>query len=228
MNKAIVICCLLFVFTPLIAADGNTTANETTNATPTSNLTPAQTPTPTVTYATPIITAQPATGFREEPYVVFQPANTKITEDAHGSVELYMANPDVNDVVLHVSATIHTPPNLFLYGSFGGVPGATGVVTAKFDIAPGSHKTIKALIQPTRTGVYLLDCHATYYPVGHKNLAKDISSSYEMTVESIPTTPTVTPTPAPTPAPASPIPGFDAMFVIASVLGVFYLLMRQK
>ena len=214
MNKAIVMCCLLMVFVPLIAAEENITANETTNATPT----------PTVTYATPIMTAQPATGFREEPYVVFQPANTKITKDVHGSVELYMANPDVNDVVLHVSAMIHTPQNLYLYGSFGGVAGATGVVTAKFDIEPGSHKTVKALIQPTRTGVYPLDCYATYYPVGHKNLAYEILSSYEMTVEGIPPLPTVMPTPAPT----SAIPGFDAMFVIASVLGVFYFLMRQK
>ena len=210
------------VFVPLIAAEENITANETTNATPT----------PTITYATPIMTAQPATGFRDEPYVVFQPANTKITKDAHGSVELYTANPDVNDVVLHVSATIHTPPNLYLHGSFGGVTGATGVVTAKFDIEPGSHKTVKAIMQPTRTGVYLLGCYATYYPVGHKELASDISSSYEMTVEGIPPPPTVTPTPeptpVPTPAPASGIPGFEAMFVIASVLGVFHLLMRQK
>ena len=222
MNKTIVICCLLVVFAPLIAADGNTTANATTNETP------AQTP--TVTHVTPTTTAQPATGFISEPYVVFQPVNTKITKDEHGSVELYMANPDVNDVVLHVSATIHAPPNLCLYGSFGGVAGATGVVTAKFDITPGSHKTVKALIQPTRTGVYLLGCHATYYPVGHKELASDISSSYEMTVEGIPPPPpTVTPTPEPTPAPApKPVPGFEAMFVIAGVLGVFYLLMRQK
>jgi len=45
-----------------------------------------------------------------------------------------------------------------------------------------------------------------------------------MTVEGIPTpTPTVTPTPEP-----KPVPVFEAMFVIASVLGAFYLLMRQK
>lgn len=224
MNKAIVICCLLLVFTPLITADENVTANATTNETS------AQTP--IVTYATPTATAQPATGFRREPYVVFQPANTKITTDAHGSVELYMENPEVNDVVLHVSAKIHAPPNLYLYGSFGGVAAATGVVTAKFDIPPGSHKTVKAIIQPTRTGVYLLGCYATYYPVGHKELASDISSSYEMTVEGIPPPPTVTPTPepthAPTPAPTRGIPGFEAMFVIAGVLGVFHILMRQK
>jgi len=171
MKQAIIMCCLLMVFVPLIAAEGNITANETTNATPTSNVTPVQTPTPTVTYATPIMTVEPATGFRREPDVIFQPANTKITKDAHGSVELYIENPEVNDVVLHVSAKIHVPPNLYLYGSFGGATGATGVVTAKFDIAPGKHTTVKALIQPTRTGVYLLDCHATYYPVGHKELA---------------------------------------------------------
>jgi len=51
-------------------------------------------------------------------------------------------------------------------------------------------------------------------------------------VEGIPPLPTVTPTPEPThvpiPAPTNGIPGFEAMFVIASVLGVFYLLMRQK
>ena len=178
------------------------------------------------------MTVQPATGFRREPYVVFQPANTNITTDAHGLVDLYIENPGVNDVVLHVSTKIHVPPNLYLFGLSGGSTGATGVVTTKSDIAPGEHVTVRALIQPTRTGVYQLDYHVTYYPVGHKELANDISSSCEITVEGIPPIPTVTPTPEPihaqTPAPTRDISGFYAMFVIASVLGAFYLLMRQK
>ncbi|MBA1341667.1 MAG: hypothetical protein C5S40_05945 [ANME-2 cluster archaeon] len=166
-------------------------------------------------------TAQLETGFNQEPYVVFQPANTKITTNEPGSVELYMGNPDINDATLHVCAEIYVPPNLYVYGLSDCV-GGTGVVTTTFDIAPGKHKTVKVLIRTTRTGVYILDCNATYYPDEHKKLARHISSSYEMTVESIPT---VTPTPGPTPTRS---PGFEAMFVIASVLVVFYLLMRQK
>jgi len=186
-------------FIPSTAADGNMNANIKTTA-----------------------TAQLETGFNQEPYVVFQPANTKITMNEPGSIELYMGNPDINDATLRVCVVIYVPPNLCVYG-LSGCAGGTGVVTATFDIEPGGHKTVKALIRSTRTGVYILDCNATYYPVGLKESASHISSSYEMTVESIPT-PTVTPTPAPT----SGIPGFDAVFVIASVLGVFYLLMRQK
>lgn len=217
-------------FSPGLRVNKNSVINVVVSIGP--QTTSTQKPTPTVTYATPIMTVEPATGFRREPDVIFQPANRKITKDTHGSVELYIENPEVNDIVLHVSAKIHTPPDLYLYGSFGGATGATGVVTAKFDIAPGKHATVKALIQPTQTGVYLLDCHATYYPIGHKELASDISTSYVMTVEGIPPTPTVTPpsepSHAPTPPPTSGIPGFEAMFVIASVFGVFYLLMRQK
>ena len=131
-------------------------------------------------------------------------------------------------------AEIYVPPNLYVYGLSGGATGGTSVVTATFDIAPGKQKTVKALIQPTRTGVYILDCNAIYYPVGHEGLASHISSSYEITVEGIPPPPTVTPTPEPTHAPTPAltqnggIPGFEAISVIAGVLGVFYLLMRQK
>jgi hypothetical protein len=185
------------VFTSLIVADGETTTNATTN--------------------------EPTTGFKMVPSVVFQPANTKITKDADGAIELYIENPEVNDATLHVYVNIYVPPNLYVYGLSGGV-GGTGVVTATFDIAPGRHKTVKALIRPTRTGVYILDCTATYYPVGHEELASNISSSYEMIVESTPTPkPPVTPTPEP-----EPVPVLEAMFVIAAVLGAFYLLMRQK
>ena len=194
------------VFTPLIVADGETTTDATTNE-----------------ISVRTTTAQPTTGFKMAPSVVFQPANTKITKDAGGAIELYIENPEVNDATLHVCVNIYVPPNLYVYGLSGGV-GGTGVVTATFDIAPGRHKRVKALIRPTRTGVYILDCTATYYPVGHEELASNISSSYEMTVESTPTPkPPVTPTPEP-----KPVSGFEAMFVITGVLGVFYLLMRQK
>ena len=195
------------VFTPLIVADGETTTDATTNE-----------------ISVRTTTAQPTTGFKMAPSVVFQPANTKITKDAGGAIELYIENPEVNDATLHVCVKIYVPPNLCLYGLFGGATGGTGVVTATFNIEPGRHKTVKALIRSARTGVYILDCNATYYPVGHKELASDISSSYEMTVECIPTpTPPATPMPEP-----KPVPVFEAMFAIAGVLGIFYLLMRQK
>jgi len=190
-------------FIPSTAADGNMNADTTTTA-----------------------NAQLETGFNQEPYVVFQPANTKITTNEPGSIELYMGNPIINDATLRVCVVIYVPPNLCVYGLSGG-NGGTGVVTATFDIEPGGHKTVKALIRSTRSGVYILDCNATYYPVGHKKFARYISPSYEMTVESIPT-PTPTPTVTPTPAPTNGITGFYAMFIIASVLGVFYLLIRRK
>ena len=139
-----------------------------------------------------------ATGFSIKPYVVFQPANTKITQNEPGSVELFIGNPDTNKATLHVFAEIYMPPNLCVYRLSGGATGGTNVVTATFDIAPGKHKTVEAFIQPTRTGVYILDCNTTYYPVGHEELASYIPSSCEITVEGIPTpTPPVTPTPEP-------------------------------
>ena len=165
-----------------------------------------------------------ATGFSIKPYVVFQPANTKITQNEPGSVELFIGNPDTNKATLHVFAEIYMPPNLCVYSLSGGATSGAGVVTATFDIAPGKHKTVEAFIQPTRTGVYILDCNTTYYPVGHEELADYISSRCEITVESTPTpTPIVTSTPEP-----KHVPVFEAMFVIAGVLGVFYLLMRKK
>jgi len=168
-------------------------------------------------------TAQLATGFSGEPSVVFQPANTKIARNEQGSVKLSIGNPDINKATLHVFAEIYVPPNLCVYSLSGGVTGGgTSVVTAMFDIAPGKHKTVEVFMQPTRTGVYILDCNTTYYPVGHEELASHIPSSCEITVEVTPT-PIVTPTPEP-----KHVPVFEAMFVLAGVLGAFYLLMRKK
>lgn len=187
-------------FIPSTAADGGMNADITTTA-----------------------TAQLAAGSIEVPYVVFQPENTKIGKNEQGSVDLFIENPGTNKATLHVCAKISVPPNICVSGLSGGVGGA-GVVTAPFDIAPGKRETVKAFIQPTRTGVYILDCNTTYYPVGHEELADYISSRCEITVESTPTpTPIVTSTPEP-----KHVPVFEAMFVIAGVLGIFYLLMRQK
>ena len=171
------------------------------------------------------VTAQLATSCSMKPQVVFQPENTKITKDVDGAIELYIGNPVVNDATLHVCVKIDVPPNLCVYSLSGGATSGAGVVTATFDIAPGKHKIVKALIRSTRTGVYILDCNTTYYPVGHEELPCYISSNCEITVECIPT-----PTPPPvTPTPEPPhVPVFEAMFVIAGVLGVFYLLMRKK
>ncbi len=187
-------------FIPSAAADGGRNADITTTA-----------------------TAQLAAGSIEAPYVVFQPANTKIRKNEQGSVDLFIENPGTNKATLRVCAKISMPSNICVSGLSGGV-GGTSFVTATFDIAPGKRETVKAFIQPTRTGVYILDCNTTYYPIGHEELASYISSRCEITVEGTPTpTPPVTPTPEP-----PHVPAFEAMFVIAGVLGMFYLLMRQK
>lgn len=170
-------------------------------------------------------TAQLAAGSIEAPYVVFQQANTKIQKDEPGSVDLFIENPDTNKVTLHVCAKISVPPNLCIYGLSGCDTGVAGVVTATFDIAPGKRKTVEAFMQPTRTGVYILDCNTTYYPVGHEELARYIQSSCELTVEC---TPTPTPIVTPTPRPPNTVSVFEAMFVIAGLLGIFYLLRRRK
>lgn len=193
------ICCLVVVFTPLVVAGGETTTDATTDET----------------------SVQHTTGFRRDPSVVFQPTNTKITKNTDGAIELYISNPEVNDATLRVCAEIYVPPNLHLYGLRGGDTGGTGVVTVEFDIAPGGSRRVEAFIRSTRTGVYILDCNATYYPVGHKELASDISSSYEMTVEATPA-PTVVVTPT------QHVSGFEALFGIAGIFGVFYLLMRRR
>ena len=198
--------------------------------TPTPTPSPSPTPTPEVTpTATPVVTPTitPTTPseekFRVGPTVVLRPVVDVIEKGQDGIVELYMDNPSLNDVVLHLDAHVIVPAGIHIHSEQYAWATAAGVAYAPaFEIPPGTARTISIHVkadETARIGSYTLHFSGLYYPGNNKDLYNPISLTYPL--EIIPT-PTPTETPAPEP------PGFKAIFAIAGLLAVAYLVGRRR
>lgn len=196
---------------------------------------PIITSTPTsIPVATFTITPAPATPkpseekFRVGPTVRLRPVIDIIEKKQEGIVELYIDNPSLNDVVLHMEAHVSVPSGIHIYSEEYAWATAAGVAYAPlFEIPPGTVRTISLHIKAdenARIGLHTLHFSGLYYPGNNKDHYNPISLTYPVMVkeasEEFPT-----PISGKTPAPI--IPGFEAVFAIAGLLSIAYL-MRQK
>ncbi len=168
------------------------TAQENTTNTPT----PTPTPTPTVTaqptVTTPVVTTQVPTvvvttevkegKFRVGPTVRIRPVNDEISKDQDGLVELYMDNPSLNEVTLNVDARISVPSGIHVYGQSFGEAGAAGMVYGKFDIPPGSARTINIVIKAEKMGDFSAQFTGLYWPGDNKDAYQPISLTHPFRV----------------------------------------------
>jgi PGF-CTERM protein len=115
--------------------------------------------------------------------------------------------------------------------------GAAGTVYGIFDLPPGTVRTIAVLIkadESARRGQHTLQFSGLYYPGDNKDLYNQISLTYPITVKEAskkpesaePSNPKDVSKSAATPAPTPP--GFEAIFAIAALLAVAYLVGRKK
>ncbi|MFA4935384.1 MAG: PGF-CTERM sorting domain-containing protein [Candidatus Methanoperedens sp.] len=217
--------------------DTNATATPTVTATtaaPTATATPAATTavsTPTVVVttapATPAVTPVPTEGkFRVGPTVNLRPVTDVVEKNQDAIVELYMDNSDLNDVTLTVEARITVPSGIHVYGQGFGLAGAAGVVMGRFEVPPGTARTISVNIkadESARIGSHSIKFTGLYYPGANKDNYQPISLTYPVTVKEaskeIPEE-----TPAGTP---KGIPGFGAVLAIFGVFAIARLLSRK-
>ena len=172
--------------------------------------------------------AQAEEKFRVGPTVVLRPVVDVIEKGQDGIVELYMDNPSLNDVVLHLDAHIIIPAGIHIYSEQYAWATAAGVAYAPaFEIPPGTARTISIHImadETARIGSYTLHFSGLYYPGSNKDLYNPISLTYPITVKEASMEATPTPAPGETPEP----PGFEAILAIAALLAVAYLVGRKK
>jgi len=168
--------------------------------------------------------------FRVGPTVVLRPVVDVIEKGQEGIVELYMDNPSLNDVVLHLDAHIIVPAGIHIYSEQYAWATAAGVAYAPaFEIPPGTARTISIHVKADKTariGSYTLHFSGLYYPGNNKDLYNPISLTYPITVKEA--SMEATPTPAPNETSAPTPPGFEAIFAIAGLLAVAYLVGRKK
>ncbi len=165
--------------------------------------------------------------FRVEPMVVLRPVVDIIEKGQDGVVELYMDNPTLNDVVLHVEAHITVPAGIHVYSEQYAWATAAGVAYGLFEVPPGAAETISIHIkadETARIGQYTLHFSGLYYPGNNKDIYNPISLAYPVTVKEA-SMKAPTPTPGGTPEPI--MSGFEAVFAIAGLLIIAYLLRRR-
>ena len=176
IKKLIAICilCLCLAVMPAIAQENNTTVNETNaTVTPTVEPTAAETATPVPTEAK----------FRVGPTVTLRPVNDVINKSQDGLVELYMNNPSLNDVRLTADVQISVPSGIHVYGEGFGYGAAAGTVAGKFEVPPGTVRTIHINIKSEKAGTFTVHFTGLYWPGDDKDAFQQISLTHPLTVE---------------------------------------------
>lgn len=194
----IVSICLSVLVLPAIAEQNATNATNITNTNPA--VTTTVTPVITTSIMTPTISPIPTTTtikeakFRVGPMVKLRPLNDEINKSADGLVELFMSNPTLNDVTLHVDAYVSAPSGIYIYGEGFGQATAAGTVYGSFDLPPGNPRTIKLYIKGEKIGDFFVDFSGLYYPDDNKDAYNILSLQHPFKVT------------APSPNPKNPEP----------------------
>ena len=158
----------------VVGAEENATANATESVTVTATATVSPTQEPT---------AEPTEAkFRVGPTVTLRPVNDVIDKSQDGLVELYMNNPSVNDVTLTADVQISVPSGIHVYGEGFGYGGAAGTVAGKFEVPPGTVRTIHINIKSEKTGDFMVHFTGLYWPGDDKDAFQQISLTHPFTV----------------------------------------------
>lgn len=179
---AIAVVLLSSAVAPLAAAQtANTTATATQTATPTATpvetATQTATPTATETAHTPTEQAQCTPG-PSEPQLsqsrLYAPEKT-IESGSPGQIAGGFQLDPTSECRVTVHITLRVPSGMQITGSSDTFSGGAGMTTATFTVAPGSGiKDISAEVYSRNTGQRTVTADITYWPVGHKELSKEI------------------------------------------------------
>lgn len=189
-TKAFIMLIILCVSLVTVAvAENNTTANATTIGTTTQTDVPVTTQTATQPVQTVVQPVQPSQTaeikekkFRVGPTVRIRPLNDEINKNQDGLVEIYFDNPDLNDVSLTVDARISVPSGIHVYGQGFGAAAAAGMVYGKFEVPPGTARTINIVIKAEKVGDFSAQFIGTYYPDDNKDAYQPISLTHPFKV----------------------------------------------
>ena len=152
-------------------------------------LTNSSTPTPVKTESNtsnPTTETQVNTGeqaFRVGPTVSLRPLNSETNKSQDGIVELFMNNPNLNDVTLEVDMAVDVPSDIYIHSQEGGMTGGAGTVTGHFTVPPGSSRTITLHVKGEKVGTYSVHFSGLYWPGINKNKWNPITldSSFAVT-----------------------------------------------
>jgi hypothetical protein len=120
--------------------------------------------------------------FRAGPTVRIRPLNDVINKSADGIIEIYLENPNINDIPLTVDARISVPSGIHVYGQGFALASAAGITYGVLNVPPGSVRTVYVNIKAENTGSFYTQFSGTYYPGDNKDAYQPISLTYPFTV----------------------------------------------
>lgn len=186
LNKTMLLCIVSMCLSALVAfpaiADQTNATNET-NTTINVTATPTPTEAPNITTIPTVSSTPKEAKFRVGPVVKLRPLNDVVNRSSDGLVELFMSNPTVNDVTLHVDAYVSAPSGIYVYGQGFGQAGAAGSVYGTFDVPPGAARTVYMNIKGEKVGEFFIDFKGLYYPDDNKDAYQPISLQHPFTVK---------------------------------------------
>ena len=187
IKKLLLMLTILGICTTTIVMAGDSGGNVTPTNTSTTTVTSTSTATAIQTVVTTQVPTTVATTvgekkFRVGPTVRIRPLNDVISQDQDGLIELYMDNPSLNDVTLSVDARISVPSGIHVYGQSFGEAGAAGMVYGKFEVPPGTVRTINIVIKAEKIGDFSTQFTGTYWPGDNKDAFQQISLTHPFKV----------------------------------------------
>ena len=225
-----------------VSASFTVTVPSTPTPSPTPSPTPTPTPTPDVTSTpTPEVTPTPTTpvptthvpseaAFRLAPSVSLTSTKTTIKAKEPAIFTLSMINPLVNDVDLTVQSILKVSSGVHITATSFAASGSNQF-TGTFKVRPGEENHITIQVTAEEVGPKVIESQIIYYPGEDKSKFSQLQQTMSIYAEeesiAIPT-PVSTPTRSEAPAEAPGVPGFEAIFVIAGLLAVAYLVGRKK
>ncbi len=123
--------------------------------------------------------------FRVGPTVRIRPLNDVVNKSADGIIEMYLENPNVNDIPLTAEIHITVPSGIHVYGQGFGEAQAAGVLYAKMEVPPGTVRTAYVNIKAEKTGNFYAQLSGTYYPGENKDKYQPLSFTYPFSVVEI-------------------------------------------
>jgi len=175
--KQFVVIGIIFLYLAVIPAfaQENNTITNATNAT--------ATPMVEATIIETATSAPTDAKFRIAPTITLRPVNDVIDKSQDGLVELYINNPSLNDVTLTADVQISVPSGIHVYGEGFGYGGAAGTVAGKFEIPPGTVRTININIKGEQVGTFAVHFTGLYWPGDDKDAFQQMSLTHPLTVK---------------------------------------------
>jgi len=154
---------------PVVAASTQTT----TNSSSTNGVVAQQTNETATATQTEFQTCNPSTGPQLQ-QADLHTDDEVIEQGSPGQMSGAIVLDATVECPVRVQITLNVPNNMYIEGTSDIGSGGGGLITNTFTVQPGEAKDLAAVVYGTETGQHSVVADITYFPAGHKDMAREI------------------------------------------------------